>query len=240
MFNPDTTQLMKMWGVDLDASMRTLALTHRSWAFEHNTGHNERLEFLGDSVLGFIAADWLYEQFPEDTEGDMSKIKAASVSEKALASVARELDLGSYIRLGVGEERTGGREKDSILSDTVEALIAATYLQYGIDTTRAVVERHIVPLIRTATTLGPALDWRTAFEEQARAMDVPNVEALRYEISAEGPDHARVYTAQLYLAQDFWGEGAGTSQKAAKLAACEDAYRRLTGELRGSSTDTDE
>lgn len=232
MFNPDTTQLMKKWGVDLDASLRTLALTHRSWAFEHDTKHNERLEFLGDSVLGFIAADWIYEQFPEDTEGDMSKVKSASVSEKALASVARDLDLGSYIRLGVGEERTGGREKDSILSDTVEALIAATYLQYGIETTRTVVERHIVPLIRTATTLGPALDWRTAFEEKARAMGLEHVDALRYEIRGEGPDHARIYTAKLYLADTFWGKGTGSSQKVAKLAACEDAYRRLTGESR--------
>lgn len=228
MFNPNTTELMHAWGVDLESHIRTLALTHRSWAFEHGTDHNERLEFLGDSVLGFIAADWIFEQFPEDSEGDMSKVKSASVSEKALAIVARELNLGSYIRLGVGEERTGGREKDSILSDTVEALIAATYLQHGMETVRAVVERHIVPIIHKAADLGPALDWRTAFEEKARELGIPHMAELRYEVQGEGPDHARVYTAKLYLAQDFWGEGTGSSQKVAKLAACADAYQRLT------------
>ena len=229
MHNSDTAALMKAWGVDIDAHMRTIALTHRSWAYEHETKHNERLEFLGDSVLGFIAADWLFREYPEDTEGDMSKIKAAGVSEKALAEVARELKLGEYIRLGVGEERTGGRKKDSILSDTVEALIAATYVQYGIDTTRTVVERHIVPVLKKAAALGPALDWRTAFEERARAMGVPHVDDIRYEVHGEGPDHARVYTARMYVHDIFWGEGTGTSQKAAKLEACADAYRRLTG-----------
>lgn len=230
MYNPDTTALMAAWGIDIDSRLRTQALTHRSYAFEHDVKHNERLEFLGDSVLGYIAADWLYREYPEDSEGDMSKVKAASVSEKALAVLARQLNLGEYIRLGVGEERTGGREKDSILSDTVEALIAATYLQHGIAETTKIVERHLVPLIQTAASLGPALDWRTAFEEKAREMGVPHVDDLHYEVIGEGPDHARVYTAKVFLAQTFWGEGTGSSQKAAKLAACGDAYRRLVGQ----------
>ncbi|CRH90872.1 ribonuclease III [Chlamydia trachomatis] len=229
MYNPNTVELMAAWGIDLDAHLRTLALTHRSWAFEHDTEHNERLEFLGDSVLGFIAADWLYREAPGDSEGDMSKIKAASVSEKALAIVARNLNLGSYIRLGVGEERTGGRDKDSILSDTVEALIAATYLQYGMDTVRRVVECHLVPILEKSSHLGPALDWRTAFEEEARKIGVPDIEDLHYEITGEGPDHARIYTAVMYLGEKMWGTGTASSQKAAKLAACADAYQRLVG-----------
>ena len=229
MYNSDTTPLMAAWGVDISGHLRTQALTHRSWAFEHDTDHNERLEFLGDSVLGFIAADWIYREYTDESEGEMSKVKAASVSEKALAMVARQLHLGEYIRLGVGEERTGGREKDSILSDTVEALIAATYLEHGIAVTREIVEHHVVPIIRTAANLGPALDWRTAFEEKAREMGVVHVDDLHYEVTGEGPDHARVYTAKMYLADVFWGEGTGTSQKAAKLAACADAYQRLVG-----------
>ena len=228
MHKSDTTKLMEAWGIDLPGHLRTLALTHRSWAFEHGTEHNERLEFLGDSILGYIAADWIYHKYPQDSEGDMSKVKAASVSEKALARVARELELGDYIRLGHGEEITGGRGKDSILSDTVEALIAATYLAHGIDATREIVEHHIVPEIRHANELGPALDWRTAFEEKARGMGIPNVDDLRYEMQGEGPDHARVYTARVFLGTQYWGEGTDTSQKSAKLAACADAYRRLT------------
>ena len=229
MHNPNVTALLAAWGVEISAELCTLALTHRSWAFEHDSSHNERLEFLGDSVLGFIAADWIYREFPENSEGEMSKVKAASVSEKALAMVARQLHLGEFVRLGVGEERTGGREKDSILSDTVEALIAATYLEHGMRVARRIVEHHIVPVIQTASRLGPALDWRTAFEEKAREMGVPHVDDLRYEMIGEGPDHARVYTAKMYLADIFWGEGTASSQKAAKLAACADAYHRLTG-----------
>ena len=229
MHNSDTSMLLAAWGIDIDAPLRTLALTHRSWAFEHETEHNERLEFLGDSVLGYLTADWMFREHPESSEGDMSKVKSAAVSEKALAHVARQLKLGDYVRLGHGEEQTGGRDKDSILSDTVEALIAATYLQHGIAGAQVVVERHIVPEIKRALELGPALDWRTAFEEKARELEVPNVDNLRYEVSGEGPDHARIYSAKVYLGDTFWGEGSGSSQKAAKLAACANAYQRLSG-----------
>ncbi|MBM7825221.1 ribonuclease-3 [Arcanobacterium pluranimalium] len=227
MHKKDRIPLLEKWGVSIDPQLLELALTHRSWAFEHESLHNERLEFLGDSVLGFFAADRIFQDFDDSTEGDMSKIKSAAVSERALAEVARELGVGDYIRLGIGEERSGGRNKDSILSDTVEALIAATYLDHGIDVTREIVERHINPKIADATKMGPALDWRTAVEEKARALGIR--EEISYRIEGRGPDHAREYTAFVYFGEDLWGSGEATSQKNAKLAACQNAYFVLDG-----------
>ncbi|WP_124053858.1 ribonuclease III [Arcanobacterium ihumii] len=225
MHKTDRKPLLKKWGVALEDAILERALTHRSWAFEHQCGHNERLEFLGDSVLGFFAADRIFHDFDESSEGDMSKIKSAAVSERALAQVARELGIGDYILLGIGEERSGGRRKESILSDTVEALIAATYLEHGIDVTRKIVEHHINPKIEDATKMGPALDWRTAVEEKARTLGFK--EELSYRVEGEGPDHAREYTAFAYFGEALWGIGKATSQKAAKLVACEDAYGRI-------------
>ena len=160
-------ELVERWGVNIKRPLLRLALTHRSFAFEHDEPHNERLEFLGDSVLGFIAADKVFREFPDSREGDMSRMKTFAVSEKALASIARELDLGRFLRLGRGEDLSGGRDKDSILSDTVEALIAATYLEHGLEVTRKIVERLVAPKIDDASLLGPNLDWQTSFEEVA-------------------------------------------------------------------------
>ncbi|MCI7551542.1 MAG: ribonuclease III [Actinomycetaceae bacterium] len=217
--------LLAKWGTDIDRDLLTLALTHRSYAYEHDLQPNERLEFFGDSILGYVAADYIFHTYDHDDEGMMSKTKSAAVSEKALADVARSLNLGDYIRLGIGEERSGGRNKDSILSDTVEALIAATYETHGIDVTRRVVEQHIIPQIKKASHLGPALDWRTALEERARELGIPG--EITYDISGEGPDHARIYHSKVYIGEAYLGHGDGTSQKAAKLDACKDAYLKL-------------
>ncbi|XCB30203.1 ribonuclease III [Arcanobacterium hippocoleae] len=221
----DYSQLLSDWGIELSIENLAHALTHRSWAYEHDEPHNERLEFLGDSVLGIIAVDEIYHSFPQEDEGIMSKYKAASVSEPALAKVARELNLGKYIRLGKGEAASGGANKDSILSDTVEALIAVTYLQYGLERTREIVLGFIRPIIFEAAARGPALDWRTSFEESARRKGI--VGDLTYQIHGEGPDHARVYTAQVFLAGKPYGIGTASSQKHAKLAACKAAYQAL-------------
>lgn len=218
---------MERWGGHIDEEYLHPALTHRSWAYENDGEHAERLEFLGDSILGMVVASHIFAQLPEATEGDMSKIKAAAVSERALAEVARELGIGEYIRLGRGEELSGGRDKDSILADTVEALIGATYLTLGLEQTSDIVLRHLAPKIDEARELGPALDWRTAFEEKSRDMGITG--NLHYDVAGEGPDHERWYTAKVFIDADHMGTGEASSQKQAKLEACKDAYYRLEG-----------
>ncbi|MFP7697274.1 ribonuclease III [Trueperella sp. LYQ143] len=233
-FQPDDTEISSAsaldpaslpWAVEIPVKMLDLALTHRSWAYENNAPHNERLEFLGDSVLGGVAAAYIYDLPDELSEGDMSKIKAAAVSERSLAELGRELRIGQYIKLGRGEELSGGRDKDSILADTVEALIGATFLAHGILIAREVILDLIRPQIDAARRLGPALDWRTALDERARDKGITGT--LSYKIEGEGPDHARVYTAQVFIDDRYLGTGTATSQKAAKLEACKAAYYAL-------------
>ncbi|QJC21965.1 ribonuclease III [Arcanobacterium buesumense] len=225
MHKHDRSQLLARWGVDIPSDLLTLALTHRSWAYEHDSKHNERLEFLGDSILGAVVAEQIFHDYPDKSDGELSKIKSAAVSERALADIARGLELGDYIRLGKGEERSGGRDKDSILSDTVEALIAATYEAGGLAVVIDTVRRHLKEKIIEATRMGPALDWRTALEEKARELGIKG--DISYQLHAEGPDHAKVYTACAFIGATEWGRGEATSRKAAKLAACEDGYHRL-------------
>ncbi|VEI14037.1 ribonuclease III [Trueperella bialowiezensis] len=223
-----TAETFERWGGEISEEYLLPALTHRSWAYENDGEHAERLEFLGDSILGFVVACYIFEDSPDASEGDMSKVKAAAVSERSLAEIARELEVGDYIRLGRGEEMSGGRDKDSILADTVEALIGATYLSLGPRKTVDIVLRHLKPKIEQARTLGPALDWRTAFEEKSRKMGI--VGNLHYKVEGDGPDHARVYTASVFIDGKHWGTGTATSQKQAKLEACKDAYHALGDE----------
>src|SRR5690554_4996216 len=152
--------LAERLGVVIDPELLVLALTHRSFA--HEAGGlptNERLEFLGDSVLGIVVTDRLYHDHPELPESDLARMRAASVSQVALARVAREIGLGTFVLLGKGETATGGSEKDSILSDTLEALFGAIYIAHGIETARAAVLRLMGPTLVTAATSGVALDW---------------------------------------------------------------------------------
>ncbi|MDK8319571.1 ribonuclease III [Actinobaculum massiliense] len=218
--------MIAQWGVDISRPLLRRALTHRSFAFERDEPHNERLEFLGDSVLGLIIAERVYREFPDASEGDMSRIKTNAVSERALADVARQINLGEHLRLGVGENRSGGRDKDSILSDTVEALIAATYLEHGMETTRGIVEKLLEGKVEEASALPPNLDWQTSFEEVAHAQGLEGT--MSFEISSTGPDHARVFTAVAFMGGKRWGTGEGTSQKAARHAAAEASYRLIT------------
>ncbi|MDY5585094.1 MAG: ribonuclease III [Arcanobacterium sp.] len=223
----DYSELIQAWGIELPQADLEHALTHKSWAYEHEVESNERLEFLGDSILGFITVEEIFTEFPDDNEGVMSKYKAASVSEYALTQVAHELELGKYLRLGKGEANSGGQEKPSLLSDAVEAMIAVTYLTHGIEKTREIVLRHIEPRIREAVKRGPGLDWRTSFEELARDRGMTGT--LTYKIEATGPDHARAYLVKAFFADQEVGQGTGSSQKVAKLMACKDAYERLNG-----------
>ena len=156
----DVEALVYRWGPRIDPDLLDLSLTHRSFAHENGgLPTNERLEFLGDSVLGIVVTEYLYRAHPDVPEGQLAKMRAATVSEPALAAVARDLNLGEFIKLGKGESLTGGRDKDSILSDTVEALIGATYLSQGLEPTRAVVERLVARFLSSARTRGASLDW---------------------------------------------------------------------------------
>ncbi|WP_447925040.1 ribonuclease III [Georgenia muralis] len=224
----DVQALLGALGTDIDPELLVLALTHRSFA--HEAGGlptNERLEFLGDSVLGIVVTEYLYRHHPDVPEGDLARMRAATVSQRALAGVARDLDLGAFILLGRGELVTGGREKDSILSDTVEALIGATYLCHGLEHTRRVVERLVAPLLGQAARLGAGLDWKTSLQELAagRGLGAPG-----YVVSGTGPDHARTFSAVVLLEGERYGQGVGPSKKVAEQNAAEDAYERLDGD----------
>jgi ribonuclease-3 len=218
-------RLTEKLGVQLDAELLVLALTHRSFA--HEAGGiptNERLEFLGDSVLGVIVTEALYRRHPDLPEGELAKMRAATVSQRALAAIARTLDLGCYILLGKGEVGTGGGEKDSILSDTVEALIGAIYLAHGLEVTRSVVERLVDPTLAIAANLGAGLDWKTSLQELAATIGVG---APEYVCEGSGPDHARTFTAQVLLDGQIRGTGTGSAKKHAEQDAAAEAYRSL-------------
>ena len=218
-------QLVEKLGVHLDPELLVLALTHRSFA--HEAGGlptNERLEFLGDTVLGLVVTEWLYREHPGLSEGSLAKMRAATVSQRALAVVARELDLGSYVLLGKGELSTGGSQKDSILSDTLEALFGAVYLSHGLETARALVERLVGPSLVAAADLGAGLDWKTSLQELSAAMGLG---APVYDVDGEGPDHARTFTARAVVDGVPRGVGVGRAKKVAEQDAAADAYRVL-------------
>ena len=181
----------------LDPELLQRALTHRSFAYENGQiPTNERLEFLGDSVLGIVVTETLYLDHPDFTEGQLAKLRASVVNTRALAGVARELGLGRWLRLGRGEETTGGRDKNSILADTTEALLGAVYLDRGVEAAVELVQRLFGPLMHAAAQDGAALDWKTALQELAatRGLGVPD-----YRIDESGPDHAKRFAAVVHV-----------------------------------------
>jgi ribonuclease-3 len=212
-------------GVHLDPELLVLALTHRSFA--HEAGGlptNERLEFLGDTVLGLVVTERLYRSQPDHAEGDLARMRAATVSQRALAGVARELDLGRFVLLGKGELATGGPDKDSILSDTLEALFGAVYLTHGLGVARELVDRLVGPTLERATDLGAGLDWKTSLQERSAALGLG---APVYHVTGEGPDHARTFTAHVLVGGMERGVGVGPAKKVAEQVAAELAYRAL-------------
>src|SRR6185312_11702506 len=194
---PSPEELLKRLGVSIDPETLRLALTHRSYAYEHGgLPTNERLEFLGDSVLGYAVTDHLYRTYPDLPEGDLAKRRSAVVSTRALAGIARGLDVGPHILLGQGERLTQGANKSSILADTMEALIGATYLSEGPDAAGALVMRLVGPLLDDVEQLGAGTDWKTAIQEIAASRKLGTIE---YVITGTGPDHARVFEATLNI-----------------------------------------
>jgi ribonuclease-3 len=219
------SELLKKRGDNWPPALLVLALTHRSFA--HEAGGiptNERLEFLGDSVLGLVAAEALYLEYPERPEGDLAKMRAATVSQRPLAKIARRLELGQYILLGKGETRTGGRDKDSILSDTVEALIGAVYLTHGLEVAQKFVHSLIDDILHEAADLGAGLDWKTSLQEICARL---GFEAPVYENAGDGPDHARTFTSTVIVDGKAYGTGTGSAKKHAEQEAAENAYRTL-------------
>jgi len=227
---------------DLDPGLLQLALTHRSYAYEHGgLPTNERLEFLGDSVLGVVVTETLYRKHPDLSEGRLAKLRAAVVNARALAEVARTLGLGDHLLLGRGEQTTGGRDKSSILSDGVEALIGAVFLDKGFVVAGHTVHRLFDPLMEAAAVLGAGLDWKTSLQELAAGLGlgVPD-----YLIDDSGPDHEKTFVAQVRVAEQMYGDGTGRSKKEAEQQAAETAWREIrsqhpTHEAPAITTDVD-
>jgi ribonuclease III len=210
----------------LDPSIRAAALTHRSYAFEQELDvNNERLEFLGDAVLGLVVTDVAYRVFPQMPEGELAKLRAAIVNMSALADVARDLRLGDFIMLGKGEERSGGRDKASILADALEAILGAIYLDRGLGTARAFIERLFRPRMVAYVRGEGERDYKTILQELASA----DLHAMpEYKISDQGPDHLKEFTATVFLNGKAWGKGIGRSKKEAEQQAAHEAYEKLS------------
>lgn len=204
------------------------AMTHRSYAHEQKMPleqSNERLEFLGDAVLGICIAEMLVRAFPQETEGGLSKRRAALVNQKALAKIAEDLEFGSHLRLGKGEEKTGGRTKKSILCDAFEAVIGAIYLDQGMDAAKSYIEKLFEPLLPQSKHVETSRDYKTRLQEhfQSRFKKSP-----RYSVISEtGPDHSKIFEVKIEFNGETLGEGKGTSKREAEQDAAEKAFKLL-------------
>jgi ribonuclease-3 len=224
---PPLSELATRLEVDIDPGLLERSVTHRSYAYENGgLPTNERLEFLGDSVLGLVVTDTLYRTHPDLAEGQLAKLRAAVVNAKALAGIGRELGLGEHLLLGRGEETTGGRDKSSIVADTVEAVIGAVYLDQGLDVATALIHRLFDPLIAESAGLGAGLDWKTSLQElcAAQSLGVPE-----YVVEESGPDHMKSFRARVRVGAELYGDGRGGSKKEAEQQAASTAYAELLG-----------
>ncbi|MEY2822445.1 MAG: ribonuclease III [Candidatus Nanopelagicaceae bacterium] len=212
-------------GVPLPDEVINLALTHRSFAYESGgIPTNERLEFLGDSVIGLVITEELYKRFPEMDESGLSPLRSGVVSTRALSQVARSLGIGREVRIGRGEEVTGGREKNSILADSLEALIGAIYLEHGLDKAEHAIITLMQEAIEEAISRGATLDGKTSLQELVAARGEGSPE---YEISESGPDHAKEFQATAIVAGERVSAGRGKSKREAEQEAARLAYQIL-------------
>lgn len=225
MANPDLQALRDRLGVDIPDDILIKSLTHRSYAFEHDTQPNERLEFLGDAVLGIVVTDALFTRHPESAEGELAKMRSAVVSAQALSELARSIGLGEFIRLGRGEETTGGREKRSILADALEAVFGAVYVSLGMAVATEMILRLTEPQLRATASLGAGLDWKTSLQELTAQLGLG---APEYVIKEAGPEHQKVFTAFVKLKDGYYGRGSGSSKKAAEQEAARLTYVELS------------
>ena len=211
-----------------------MALTHRSHAYESGANEtNERLEFLGDSVLGLVVTEELYRRYPDLDESRLSPLRSGIVNMRALADIARTLELGQYMRLGKGEETTGGRDKNSLLADALEALIGAIYLEVGFTGCAEAVVRLIETTIESAMAQGSGLDGKTALQELLASIGrgVPE-----YLVSESGPDHDKDFTAIAMVGDVAIADGSGKSKREAEQAAARTAYAILQREVTDAGT----
>jgi ribonuclease-3 len=225
----DQADLASALEVELDPELLQRALTHRSYAYEHGgLPHNERLEFLGDSVLGVVITETLYRSHPDLPEGKLAKLRASVVNMRALADIGRQMGgsagLGAYVRLGRGEEVTGGRDKASILADTVEAVLGAVFLEHGLPGAAKVIHALFDPLLAEVANHGAGLDWKTSLQELTAelGLGVPD-----YVITSVGPDHAKTFTAQACVKGELFEACTGRNKKEAEQAAAAGAWRML-------------
>lgn len=217
--------LSEKLGVEINRELLKLALTHRSYSYEHgNIPNNERLEFLGDSVLGFVVTSHIYETLTNLPEGEMTKVKNAVVSARALAVVAADLSLGEYLLLGKGELATDGRNKPNLLADAFEAILGAAYMSNGFDAARALVEKFVFPLLDNPDEIRANSDPKTTLQERIQALGrgTPN-----YKTRFEGPDHNRDYFSTLYVNGEEISHGEGRTKKNAETAAAVKALEIL-------------
>ena len=207
-------------GVEIEPQLLELALTHRSYSYEHgNQPNNERLEFLGDAVLGFVVTAHIFELLTDLPEGELTKVKNSVVSAKALAVAATELGLGEFLRLGKGEEQTGGRSKPNLLADSFEAVLGAAYVSKGLDAASAIIRRFVFPLLDNPDALRASADPKTTLQELAQAKG----QTVTYEVTHEGPDHDRNFFASVFLNENLVAKGEGRSKKLAEAAAATEA-----------------
>jgi ribonuclease-3 len=210
-----------------NAELLERALTHKSYANENRVpAHNERLEFLGDAVLGLIISEYLMKTCPDSTEGDLSRLRAAVVSEPALALAAREIGLGDHLLLGRGEEQTGGRDKDSLLANCLEALIAALYLDGGREAAETFVIRFFEEAIKKTCNFRGTLDYKTDLQElcQERLKKLPEYRI----VSEAGPDHQKQFTVELSIKGEVYGRGIGRTKKEGEQRAAKEALEKLS------------
>jgi ribonuclease-3 len=220
--------LGKSLGVEIEPQLLELALTHRSYSYENGRGpNNERLEFLGDAILGFLVTSHIHDHFSDMDEGNLTKLKNAVVSAPALAQAASSINLGEYLLLGKGEIQTGGREKMNLLADTFEAVLGAAYVSKGLEAAKTIVDQHIIPLLDSAEDLLLSADPKTtlleSMQQQGKAVPV-------YQTTHEGPDHDRTFFANLIIDGIVVASASGRSRKQAETNAAIKALSGSTGE----------
>ena len=220
--------LGKSLGVEIEPQLLELALTHRSYSYENGRSpNNERLEFLGDAILGFLVTSHIHDHFSDMDEGNLTKLKNAVVSAPALAQAASSINLGEYLLLGKGEIQTGGREKMNLLADTFEAVLGAAYVSKGLEAAKTIVDQHILPLLDSAEDLLLSADPKTtlleSMQQQGKAVPV-------YQTTHEGPDHDRTFFANLLIDGQVIASASGRSRKQAETNAAIKALSGSTGE----------
>lgn len=219
--------LIQRLGISIEAELLELALTHSSYAYENGKiPNNERLEFLGDSVLGFVVTGHVYSENPEMDEGSLSRLRSATVSAKTLAIAANQIGLGEFIRLGKGELSTGGQTKTNILADTFEAIIGAAYLSGGLAPAKSIIDSLVLPLLSSEDELLETSEPRTVLSELLKSLGKSEAS---FEVTHEGPDHDRTFFAEVIVDGAAISKGSGRTRKAAEAQAAVEALKTLRG-----------